>query len=162
MNLISLLQTGTIVCLSFTVVFFIISIVLFFVFDIRFIFNIRRGRAKRKTVEEMQKANNQTGRLRAKGKTLTSRLDSKKSHAVSQFSVLENNSNTENETSASSVTSALEKEPPVQYSVGSPYSFANNTLENEQNNANDFGETSILNQVQDLPIEETSLPFLIR
>lgn len=65
------------ICLSFTVLFFIISIVLFFVFDIRTIFNIRTGRAQAKTVKEMKAANENTGRLRVAGKTQTSKLSEK-------------------------------------------------------------------------------------
>lgn len=71
----SILQTCFSVCVAFCILFFIITVVLFFLFDIRTIFNIRTGRAKRKTVSEMQAANNQTGRLRVEGKTLTSKLD---------------------------------------------------------------------------------------
>ncbi len=73
-NTISLLQICFSICLALTVVFFIISVVLFFVFDIRLIFNIRTGRAKRKTVQEMQEANSRTGRLRIDGRTQTSQL----------------------------------------------------------------------------------------
>lgn len=62
------------ICLSFSVLFFIISIVLFFVFDIRTIFNIKTGRAQAKTVKEMKAANESTGRLRVAGKTQTSKL----------------------------------------------------------------------------------------
>lgn len=71
----SILQTCFSVCVAFCILFFIITVVLFFLFDIRTIFNIRTGRAKRKTVSEMQAANSQTGRLRVEGKTLTSKLD---------------------------------------------------------------------------------------
>ena len=69
------LNIATYVCLALCGLFFVLSIVLFFVFNIPLIFNIRTGRAKKKTIEEMQKANSQTGRLRQNGKTLTSRLD---------------------------------------------------------------------------------------
>ena len=72
---VSLLKICFSICLALTVVFFIISIILFFVFDIRTIFNIRTGRAKRRTVLEMQEANSRTGRLRVGGKTQTARLD---------------------------------------------------------------------------------------
>lgn len=49
-------------------VFFVFSVVLFFVFDIRSIFNIRTGRTKKKTVQEMQDANSRTEVLKT-GKT---------------------------------------------------------------------------------------------
>lgn len=74
-NAINVLRTCFQVCLALTIVFFVINIVLFFVFDIRTIFNIRTGRAKRKTVREMQAANDSTGRLRVGGKTLTAQLE---------------------------------------------------------------------------------------
>lgn len=74
MDLISIFRICFYVCLAFTILFFIISVVLFFLFDIKTIFNIRTGRAKQKTIKEMQAANNSTGRLRVDGKTLTSQL----------------------------------------------------------------------------------------
>ncbi|MDO4831265.1 MAG: hypothetical protein Q4A46_07295 [Clostridia bacterium] len=73
-NVISVLQVCQQIAIAFLIFFFIISVVLFFVFDIRKIFNIRTGRAKRKTVSEMSKANAATGRLRVGGKTVTSEL----------------------------------------------------------------------------------------
>lgn len=77
-SLINILQTCFQVCLAFTILFFIITVILFFLFDIRAIFNIRTGRAKSKTIKEMQQANNNTGRLRVGGKTLTSKLEKAK------------------------------------------------------------------------------------
>lgn len=74
-NVISILETCFQVCVAFTVMFFIINVILFFVFDIRALFNIRTGRAKRKTIKEMQAANDSTGRLRVGGKTLTAQLE---------------------------------------------------------------------------------------
>lgn len=74
MDLISIFRICFYICLAFTILFFIISVVLFFLFDIKTIFNIRTGRAKQKTIKEMQAANNSTGRLRVEGKTLTSQL----------------------------------------------------------------------------------------
>ena len=74
MDIISVLNTCFILCLAFAVLFFIISVVLFFVFDIRTVYNIRSGRAQAKTVKEMQQANNTTGRLRVGKTTQTSKL----------------------------------------------------------------------------------------
>ena len=73
-DVINILQTCQHIAIAFLILFFIISIVLFFLFDIRKIFNIRTGRAKAKTVSEMSKANATTGRLRVGGKTVTSEL----------------------------------------------------------------------------------------
>ena len=56
MDLISIFRICFYVCLAFTILFFIISVVLFFLFDIKTIFNIRTGRAKQKTIKEMQAA----------------------------------------------------------------------------------------------------------
>ena len=46
------------------IVFLIISVVLFFVFDIKTIYSIRSGRAEAKAIKEMSQANAQSGRLR--------------------------------------------------------------------------------------------------
>lgn len=73
-SVIGTLSTCFWVCLSFTVLFFIISVILFFVFDIKMIFNIRTGRAQTKTIKEMKSATESTGRLRIDGKTQTSKL----------------------------------------------------------------------------------------
>lgn len=73
-NLSSVFDTCFWICLSFTILFLVISLILFFLFDIRTIFSIRTGRAKAKTIKEMELANSQTGRLRVKGKTNTSKL----------------------------------------------------------------------------------------
>lgn len=72
-----LLNTIFIVCLALAIVFFIITIVLFFLFDIRTIFNIRSGKAAAKTVKEMETANASTGRLRVGKVTNTGTLDKK-------------------------------------------------------------------------------------
>lgn len=76
-SLLSILNTCFWVCLVFAVFFFILSIVLFFVLDIKKIFSIRTGLAQAKTVKEMQQANESTGRLRVNGKTQTSKLTEK-------------------------------------------------------------------------------------
>lgn len=61
--MISVLNTGFIICLSAAILFLIISVVLFFLFDIKTIFMIRSGRAQAKSIKEMQEANASTGRL---------------------------------------------------------------------------------------------------
>lgn len=73
----SLLNTIFIVCLVLTVVFFVITLILFFLFDIRTIFNIRTGKAAAKTVKEMETANANTGRLRVGKVTNTGTLGKK-------------------------------------------------------------------------------------
>ena len=159
-NSISILQTGFIICLAFAIVFFIISFVLFFVFNIRLIFNIRTGRAKKKTIEEMQKANSETGRLRANGRTLTSKLGGKNSPPASQFSAFEKNDVSFYD--GSEATGSLEDiTQQTSYSVSAPSykasdeyksEFAETSLLNESGN---IAETSLLNEGDD--IAETTL-----
>lgn len=74
MDMISILNTAFIICLSGAILFFVISVALFFVFDIKTIYMIRSGRAQAKTVKEMQDANTSTGRLRVGKTTQTSGL----------------------------------------------------------------------------------------
>lgn len=62
------------ICLIFAILFLIVSIVQFFAFDIKGIFNMKTGRAQAKTIKEMELANESTGRLRVEGKTQTSKL----------------------------------------------------------------------------------------
>jgi len=69
MDLLAILNTAFVVCLAMTILFFVISVVLFFLFDIRTIYMIRSGRAQAKTVKEMEAINSSTGRLRPSMKT---------------------------------------------------------------------------------------------
>ena len=68
MSMRSILNIGFIICLSAAILFLIISVVLFFLFDIKTIYMIRSGRAQAKSVKEMQEANASTGRLRGVNK----------------------------------------------------------------------------------------------
>lgn len=78
MSSISFFHTGFVICLAGTILFLVITIVLFFAFDIRTIFSIRSGRAQAKTVKEMELANSSTGRLRATKKSRVSAQPDKK------------------------------------------------------------------------------------
>lgn len=62
-KVISMLNTGFIICLVLTIVFFLISVLLFFVFDIKNVFLVRTGRAARKEIQKLQNDNFNTGRL---------------------------------------------------------------------------------------------------
>ncbi len=62
------------ICLVAAVIFLIITVAMFFFFNIPLIFSIRTGRAKKKTIEEMQRANSETGRLRPVGRFSTANL----------------------------------------------------------------------------------------
>lgn len=63
-QLISLYHTGFIVCLCLAVLSAILSIVLFFVLDIRGVFDFMTGRAEKRTIRKMQEENAKTGKLR--------------------------------------------------------------------------------------------------
>lgn len=63
-QLISVLHTCFTVFLVVAVIMVILSVALFFLLNIKDVFNILTGRAVRKTVQEMEEANNATGRLR--------------------------------------------------------------------------------------------------
>ena len=52
------------ICLAGAVVLFITALIMFFAMDIHGIFNIKTGRAARKTIKQMEAENQTTGRLR--------------------------------------------------------------------------------------------------
>lgn len=54
-----------IICLAAAIVLFIAALIMFFLFDIHGIVNIKTGRAARKTIKQMEAVNQSTGRLRA-------------------------------------------------------------------------------------------------
>ena len=62
-RLISIYHTGFIVCAILLVVGIALAVLFFFMFDIRNVYMIRTGRAKQKTIEEMQARNLKTGKL---------------------------------------------------------------------------------------------------
>lgn len=63
------------VCLGLCIVFLILSVIFFFKFDIRNIFNARTGLSLRKTVQSMEEKNARTGSLRrAAGRGYTGTL----------------------------------------------------------------------------------------
>lgn len=128
-SVISTLNTCFWVCLAFTALFFIISIALFFVFDIRTIFNIKTGRAQAKTVKEMKAANERTGRLRVDGKTQTSKLSEKEKEAGRALAV-----------------SPPEPQPQNQYNSGSEDTdVLSQTISTNSEYGNlDYAETSVL------------------
>ena len=61
---ISLYHTLFYVCLGLCIFFFLLSLVFFFKFNIRNIFNARTGRSVKKTVQDMEAKNAHTGQLR--------------------------------------------------------------------------------------------------
>ena len=72
---INMFHTLFYVCLGLCIVFLILSVIFFFKFDIRNIFNARTGRSLRKTVQSMEEKNARTGSLRrAAGRGYTGTL----------------------------------------------------------------------------------------
>lgn len=63
-QLINTLHTCFMAFLVITILFFVTSIALFFLLDIKTVFNHLTGRAVKKTIAQMQEANASTGRLR--------------------------------------------------------------------------------------------------
>lgn len=80
--MINFYDIGFYVCITMCIAFFVLSVILFFVFDIPLIFNLRTGRAKKKTIEEMQRASSSVGRLRQYGKLPDSASDRAESTAL--------------------------------------------------------------------------------
>ena len=79
----AIFNTIFIICLALAIVFFIVSVILFFLFDIRGIFNIKTGRAEKKRIKELEEANAKTGRLRgAKAGVITEKGEPKAQNAV--------------------------------------------------------------------------------
>lgn len=62
-RLINIYHTGFIVCAILLLVGIALAVLFFFMFDIRNVYMIRTGRAKQKTIEEMQARNLKTGKL---------------------------------------------------------------------------------------------------
>ena len=72
---INMFHTLFYVCLGLCIVFLILSVIFFFKFDIRNMFNARTGRSLRKTVQSMEEKNARTGSLRrAAGRGYTGTL----------------------------------------------------------------------------------------
>ncbi len=63
-QLISLFHTGFIVCLILTLMFAALSVLIFFMFKIRQVFDFLTGRAEKRTIRQMEAENAQTGKLR--------------------------------------------------------------------------------------------------
>lgn len=63
-RMINIYHIAFIVFLIMTIVFLVVSVILFFRFNIRGIFDMRTGRGARKTIQKMQEINDQTGKLR--------------------------------------------------------------------------------------------------
>lgn len=86
-NLVGVFGTLSIVCFVLAAVFAILAVAMFFIFDIRNIFDMRTGRAQKRVITEMEAENALTGRLinpRAKSNGKGSRK--KNSHGSGQHS----------------------------------------------------------------------------
>ena len=79
--MISFYHTGFIICLIAAITLLVISVILFFVFDIRNVWLVRSGKAARKSIQEMSEASAKSGAFRAGGyqpRTKTSNLRQRK------------------------------------------------------------------------------------
>lgn len=63
-RMINIYHTAFIVCLVLGIVFLLITVFLFFKFDIRKIFDMKTGRGARRTIQKMEEINARTGKLR--------------------------------------------------------------------------------------------------
>ena len=63
-QMIKIYHTAFIVFLVLSIIFLVISVALFFLFDIRGIFDMKSGRGAKKAIQKMQELNDQTGKLR--------------------------------------------------------------------------------------------------
>lgn len=63
-KIISLYHTGFIVCLVLFILFLLVTVLLFFRFDIRNVIDLRTGRGAKKTIQKMEEINAKTGKLR--------------------------------------------------------------------------------------------------
>ena len=74
-----MMRIGFYVCLAVAGLFLVLTIMLFFMFDIPGIISARSGKAKAKTIQEMKDTNSTTGRLLQKKHTpkTTGNLDKK-------------------------------------------------------------------------------------
>lgn len=63
-QMINIYHIAFIVFLILTIVFLIVSVILFFRFNIRGIYDMRTGRGARRTIQRMEEINAQTGKLR--------------------------------------------------------------------------------------------------
>lgn len=147
---IDVLDTCFKVCLSFTIFFIILSVALFFIFDIKTIFSIRTGSAKRKTIKEMQVANDTTGRLRVGNKTLTSKLPKGETGRTRgpvivppKHTKTDNYSNTE----ASNETEVLQ-ENPTELLQDNPTEVLNEQFAQTEVLSEQFDRTEVLSQKQ--------------
>lgn len=68
-TMISIYHAAFITFLILAILFLVISIILFFRFDIRGIFDMKTGRGARKAIQKMQELNDQTGKLRQESVT---------------------------------------------------------------------------------------------
>lgn len=62
-KLINILHTGFVISMAITIVFLLITVLLFFVFDIRQVFMIRSGKAAKRDIRKLEEENFKTGRL---------------------------------------------------------------------------------------------------
>ena len=72
-------------CLGIAAVFFVSAVAIFFLFGIRDVLLIETGRAKQKTVQEMNERNLRTGKLRSEEAAFTGETDKGKNGRAKPF-----------------------------------------------------------------------------
>lgn len=77
-----MMQIGFYVCLAVAVLFFIVSVLLFFRFDIRTILSVKSGKRNEKAVKELTEENRATGRMYRRNKTAVKNQSGGKRNAV--------------------------------------------------------------------------------
>lgn len=85
-NLVGVFGTLSVVCFVLAVVFAVLAIAMFFIFDIRNIFDMRTGRAQKRVITEMEAENALTGRLinpnaKAKGRKKKKKVQGSAQHS---------------------------------------------------------------------------------
>ena len=135
---INLLNTLFYVALAVAGLFLILSVILFFAFNVPEIFMIKTGRAKKRSIEKMMKVNSETGRLN---------IGSKESKGISSiFGSSTDLSSVKTDIltapqSGSLANTAVEGSPPA---ARQESTFQETTILSEA--AGDIGETTVLQQ----------------
>ena len=63
-KIINLYHIGFLICLALSMIFLLVTVFLFFKFDIRNIIDLKTGRGAKKTIQKMEELNAKTGKLR--------------------------------------------------------------------------------------------------
>lgn len=95
------------VCMGLCIFFLVLSILFFFKFDIRNIFNVRTGRSVKKTIKEMEEVNARTGQLRRPAASAGTSKRLNKVRKVDMQDVIQNPKTSSNLASGQDATEVL-------------------------------------------------------